>query len=93
MSLSIITSAEGGEWDNSAPPTQRRRFSTADSAPANSATADSAPANSAPADSAPANSAPANSAPADSAPASMTLILKKSDLFSKKIMYSVAVQL
>ncbi|QQP42373.1 Hypothetical protein FKW44_017018 [Caligus rogercresseyi] len=46
---------------DSAPPTQRRRFSTADSAPANSATADSAPADSAPADSAPADSAPANS--------------------------------
>ncbi|QQP39769.1 Hypothetical protein FKW44_013587, partial [Caligus rogercresseyi] len=65
------------------------RFSTADSAPANSATADSAPANSAPADSAPANSAPANSATADSAPASITLILKNSDLFHK-IMFSLA---
>ncbi|QQP34705.1 Hypothetical protein FKW44_022682, partial [Caligus rogercresseyi] len=41
-----------------------RRFSTADSAPADSAirTADSAPSDSAPADSAPADSAPANSA-------------------------------
>ncbi|QQP40611.1 Hypothetical protein FKW44_014721 [Caligus rogercresseyi] len=76
-----------GEWDNSAPPTQRRRFSTADSAPANSAPADSAPANSAPADSAPANSAPANSATADSAPASMTLIKKNQTFFQRKLCF------
>ncbi|QQP56630.1 Hypothetical protein FKW44_001355, partial [Caligus rogercresseyi] len=50
----------------------RRRFSTADSAPANSATADSAPANSATADSAPANSAPAIQRRPIQRPASMT---------------------
>ncbi|QQP51014.1 Hypothetical protein FKW44_012212 [Caligus rogercresseyi] len=67
---------------DSAPPTQRRRFSAS-----HSATADSAPANSASADSAPANSAPANSATADSAPVSMTLILKNQTFFQRKLCF------